>query len=268
MNINKNKINLKLIYKYLKNLFIVVDSPEILNNYLNICYEEEKEINNFFNGIFSYLQREYDTIFINTKNIKNNSEIKDSELIKSLCIQFLDLIFSGKNIKKINENKLKKNNKKLFFKSQKNLGSFINPTIPNRLTSSFISNSSNNNIIITEKNKMRTDFFKRRPVHFLSGLAKRHFRVAFDLKPDAFRHFLHGCVKAAFRAFEHYDENLGKAQFLLAREIRFPHALRSLKLFREQFLPQASPDFFHRQTDSHRPHLKKTALRPSFYAFS
>ena len=154
----KNKIpNLKLLYKYLKNLFIIIDSPKIYKNFINFCLEREDKTNIFFNDIFIYLQKEFVKNFNsipNNNNIKILSLLKYSEIIKSLCIQFLDLIFSEKNIKEIkeHENKLKKRSSKQLFKSDNNIGSFHSQSSPYSFTGSFINNSNNNNMNNNDKN--------------------------------------------------------------------------------------------------------------------
>ena len=164
INIKKNKlINVKLLYKYLKNLFVVIDSPKIYKNFINYCLAREAQINSFFNEIFFCFEREFyknSNIFQNnSNNAKILSELKYSELIKSLCIQFLDIIFSKKNIKAIDEkeNKLNKRSSKQLLKSQKNLGSFTFQTLPYSFTGegSFISHTNTNNIIINSDNNLK-----------------------------------------------------------------------------------------------------------------
>ena len=148
LDINTHKpISLKLMYKYLKNLFISIGEPNIYKNFLNIFSQNIEKVNLFFNDLFSYLMKEYNIINKGNKINKEIkiSELKYSELIKSLCIQFLDEIFLEKNIKEINEQKSNKSSKKLFNKSQLRLGSFIT-TLPNLTKGSFIGYSRNNTV--------------------------------------------------------------------------------------------------------------------------
>ena len=151
-NIQNKLINIKLLYKYLKNIFIAIDSPIIQDNFIYLCLNNEKKINSFFNEIFSNMEREYDiNIFINNKK----TDLIYPELIKSLCIQILDQIFFEKNVKEIKEQNFNKNNRKISHNSQKNLEKYNMQNIPNKPRNSFISISCNNNIIIN--NDMNTN---------------------------------------------------------------------------------------------------------------
>ena len=118
--INKKINNLKLIYKYLKNLFVILDSPNIFENFLSLCLKQEKEFNYFFNDLFIYLSQECDlNLDINIiKSNKIEKGIKLVELIKSLCIQFLDVIFTEKNLNEFKEKNFNKSDNKILYKSQ------------------------------------------------------------------------------------------------------------------------------------------------------
>ena len=125
--INNKKNDLKLIYKYLKNLFVVLDSPNIFENFLAVCLKQEKEFNFFFNDLFIYLSQQCD-INLDINNVKSNKieqSIKLIELIKSLCIQFLDAIFTEKNLNEFKEQNFNISDNKIFSKSQINDKAFI-----------------------------------------------------------------------------------------------------------------------------------------------
>ena len=154
LNIIKQKeINLILLYKYLKNLFISIDSPKFINNFLYFYLGKEAKIKSFFNEIIIDLQRKYNKNII-FDNIKE-TDLKYIELIKSICIQFIDQISYEKNVKEIKEyeEKINKSNRKSVHKSQKNLGSFHKQNMPPEIKGSFIIESKKNSFIINnEKN--------------------------------------------------------------------------------------------------------------------
>ena len=145
-NYNKNNstnkiLNLKLLYKYLKNIFIAIDSPIIHDNFIYLCLNNEKKINSFFNEIFSNVQREYDKdMFM----IQKKSDLIYPELIKSLCIQLLDQIFFEKNVKEMKDLNFNKSNKNAGHNSQKSLEKYNIQKLTSEPRSSFISISSNN----------------------------------------------------------------------------------------------------------------------------
>ena len=102
-----NKINnIKLIYKYLKNLFIIIDLVKDI--FIDYCIGKKSLFKEFFNGLNFFLIQEFD-INVNKYKINfdntNEKEIKKiqegyySELIKSLCIILLDEIFVKKKKK-------------------------------------------------------------------------------------------------------------------------------------------------------------------------
>ena len=113
---------LKLVYKYLKNLYLSLEidikTSDIL---MEFCAEKDENINGFFNELFKYISNNYDIsipmddIDNNTNNIQDNNineNLKICELIKSLCIRFIDEINYNKNSKNItNELREKKHSK-------------------------------------------------------------------------------------------------------------------------------------------------------------
>ena len=155
-NIEKEKEeinNLIMLYKYLKNLYLCLENDNKMYNILVKFWENEENMNDFFNKEFEYLSNKYeinkmkytinsdsinddddnDNIYENeedtnniqiieeSNNINNiNSSVKEEakqklivvELIKALCIRFLDDINYENNSKMIiNELKEKKNTK-------------------------------------------------------------------------------------------------------------------------------------------------------------
>jgi hypothetical protein len=120
--INKKINDLKLIYKYLKNLFVILDSQNIFENFLALCLKQEKEFSFFFNDLFIYLSQQCD-LNLDINNIKSNKieqSMKLVELIKSLCIQFLDEIFTEKNLNEFKDQKFNKSDTIILSKSQIN----------------------------------------------------------------------------------------------------------------------------------------------------
>ena len=104
-----NKINsIKLIYKYLKNLFIIVDLESVKNIFTDFCIRKKGVFKEFFNGLNFFLIQEFDItvnkykINFNNKSQKKIKKIQEgyySDLIKSLCIILLDEIFVQKSKK-------------------------------------------------------------------------------------------------------------------------------------------------------------------------
>ena len=88
---------------------------------MEFCAEKDENINGFFNELFKYISNNYDIsipmddIDNNTNNIQDNNineNLKICELIKSLCIRFIDEINYNKNSKNItNELREKKHSK-------------------------------------------------------------------------------------------------------------------------------------------------------------
>jgi len=138
--------NLKLTYKYMKNLYLCLGiDKQAYDIFVKFCLENGEKSNNFFNEEFKILTEKYeinkfkyqiknskryesgdyidriDDSEYSEKSDENNNiiinkekeeELKIAELIKSLCIRFLDEINYDNNFKIINsELKDKKNNK-------------------------------------------------------------------------------------------------------------------------------------------------------------
>ena len=114
---SKDKIELQnldyliLIYKHLKNLYIGINT--VKNKFIELCYNKQDSIYEFFNQLFYTLCQIYpiedeEQALKFNESEKNNKEIILSELIKCLCIRFLDDLFFEENIKKIKEEEAKK----------------------------------------------------------------------------------------------------------------------------------------------------------------
>ena len=121
-DININEY-LKLMYKYLKNLYIIFDSKETIE-YFNSLFKQRQQIFlEFFNELFQIMNENYDI-----KLYKNISEFPTelqqqyilSELIKSLCILFLEQIFYDDYLKELEEMSNLKPNKRSGSIIQKN----------------------------------------------------------------------------------------------------------------------------------------------------
>ena len=156
-NNNKNIFDMnsiskiKIIYKYFTNLFITIDSAENTKmNFLQFCSDKKPDLKEFFNGLIFFLIQEFDANinFFQIPNINEKISIKMksgyySEMIKCLCISFLDQIFTVKKIvgrksTSFIQNYIKKPVKKTFTsissfiysdnsiknKNQSNIGSF------------------------------------------------------------------------------------------------------------------------------------------------
>ena len=128
--------NIKLIYKYLKNLFIALDSTETKNNFISFCSEKIEGFIEFFNGLVFFLSQDIDPI-LNLYNCKNDNENEInkinkkyySEMIKCLCISFLDIIILEKK------------------------------TVEKKKSNSFIENYFSKNWTFVSKNKFNFPFF-------------------------------------------------------------------------------------------------------------
>ena len=142
---NEDKIkelkNLKLSYKYIKNLYLCLEiDNKAYDILIKLCLQHEENMNDFFNEEFKYLSRIYEITLDNDDNednnnnkINTNTDIKNKliivELIKALCIRFLDEINYENNYKIIeNEKKEKKNLKENNYNSsfRKTMKSSIN----------------------------------------------------------------------------------------------------------------------------------------------
>ena len=144
--------NLKLTYKYMKNLYLCLGLDKQTNDiFIKFCLENGEKANNFFNEEFKYLTETYeiskfkyqinnlekyeggdyidrnndDSIECSEKSDESNviiskekeDELRIAELIKSLCIRFLDEINYDNNFKIIS-NELKE---KKYFKDNNSL---------------------------------------------------------------------------------------------------------------------------------------------------
>ena len=111
-DIIENNLNiLILLYKYLKNLYIAIN--DIKKKFVEICEDRINTINTFFNDLFYTLCQIYpieeDKQFLKYESSeKGKKEIILSELIKCLCIRFLDDLFFDGNLKLIKDEELKK----------------------------------------------------------------------------------------------------------------------------------------------------------------
>ena len=163
--INKKINDLKLIYKYLKNLFVVLDSPNIFENFLALCLKQEKEFSFFFNDLFIYLSQQCD-LNLDINNIKSNKieqSMKLVELIKSLCIQFLDEIFTEKNLNEFKDQKFNKSDTIILSKSQINDKTLIYQNESTNKNERFINNNNlrvNNEINNTSIKKFEIEEIK------------------------------------------------------------------------------------------------------------
>ena len=100
-NLNVDKIiNIKLVYKYLKNLFVSINSNSLNNKFKIFCSEKKSLFSEFFNGLIIFLSQDFDPIITQFQNYKINNKTTGrifkgyySEIIKSLCILFLDKIY-------------------------------------------------------------------------------------------------------------------------------------------------------------------------------
>ena len=138
--------SLILMYKYLRNLYLSLKKKnDTYNIFINFCLESDENMIDFFNEEFNYLSYHYEIRKINSNlknenaNISENDEDSDSsnsfnlaapakthkkveeknteinlknlkyvELIKSLCIRFLDDITYDENLKNLKDELSKK----------------------------------------------------------------------------------------------------------------------------------------------------------------
>ena len=111
-DICENNLNiLILIYKYLKNLYIAINDTK--KKFIEICEDRINTINSFFNDLFYTLCEIYpieeDKQFLKYESSEQGKkEIILAELIKCLCIRFLDDLFFDENLKLIKDEELKK----------------------------------------------------------------------------------------------------------------------------------------------------------------
>ena len=112
---DKNKLQnldyLILICKHLKNLYIGINT--VKKKFIEICSNKLDLICEFFNQLFFTLCQIYpiedeEQIYKFNESEKNKKEITIAEIIKCLCIRFLDDLFFEENIKKIKEEEIKK----------------------------------------------------------------------------------------------------------------------------------------------------------------
>jgi len=136
----KEKNNLLLMYKYLKNLYLSLKRNDTFQNFLIFCNEDDENLINFLNEEFNYLLIEYDIRKFNSEINENNAflidiytnddsdslngsfndkinvhnekveysetyilKLKYSELIKALCIRILDDVIFDDNIKSLKD---------------------------------------------------------------------------------------------------------------------------------------------------------------------
>ena len=112
INEEKTNINLlKILYKYLKNLYIGI--KDVKKKFVELCSDRIDIISDFFNDLYNSLcqiyniqKEEYDNLTPHEKN----EEIIIVELIKSLCIRFLDDLNFEENLKIIEEETKKQKN--------------------------------------------------------------------------------------------------------------------------------------------------------------
>ena len=100
-----------LIYKYLKNLYIGINT--IKKKFIELCSNKQDAICEFLNQLFYILSKIYPIedeaqVLKFNESEQNRKEITLAELIKCLCIRFLDDLFFEENIKKIKEEEAKK----------------------------------------------------------------------------------------------------------------------------------------------------------------
>ena len=100
-----------LIYKHLKNLYIGISNNK--KKFIELCTNRQNQICDFFNQLFSNLSEVYpiedEEQVLNYNDSENSKrEITTAELIKCLCIRFLDDLFFDENIKTIKEEEAKK----------------------------------------------------------------------------------------------------------------------------------------------------------------
>ena len=158
----KNINSIKLLYKYLKNLYIGING--VKKQFIELCNDRKSKICDFFNDLFNDLCRIYPIQNINQISNFSSLEIINAELIKSLCIRFLDDLFFEENIKILEEEKKKQKiddnsqdeyeNKKGSLKNSFNsCKTTVRPNLNNiRLKSSLKKTDSSGNLINSSLN--------------------------------------------------------------------------------------------------------------------
>jgi len=115
LNDKSNELNnldyLILIYKHLKNLYIGISN--VKKKFIELCTSRQSLICDFFNQLYNNLCEIYpieadEQVLNYNESEKNKKEITTAELIKCLCIRFLDDMFFEENIKTIKEEESKK----------------------------------------------------------------------------------------------------------------------------------------------------------------
>ena len=112
---NENNLDiLILLYKYLKNLYIGINN--IKKKFIQLFSERKDNISKYLNKLFNTLCIIYpiedDSQFLKFASSElDKKEILVSELIKCLCIRFLDDFFFEDNLKVIKEEESKKQDK-------------------------------------------------------------------------------------------------------------------------------------------------------------
>ena len=110
-NNSENNLDiLILIYKYLKNLYISIN--DIKKKYVEVCQDKIFSICEFFNELYNSLCEIYpieeDQQYLKFESSeKDKKEIIYAELIKCLCIRFLDDLFFEENLKLIKDQETK-----------------------------------------------------------------------------------------------------------------------------------------------------------------
>ena len=125
-NINNKRKNidlLKLIYKYLKNLYIAIN--DIKKKFIESSTEIKDNFCEFLNDLFNklciiyHIQKDEENTVSLSANIEKE-EIIIAELIKSICIRFLDDLFFEDNIKLLNEESKKQKDEDNFQEENEN----------------------------------------------------------------------------------------------------------------------------------------------------
>ena len=112
---NENNLDtLILLYKYLKNLYIGINN--VKKKFMQLFSERKNNISEYLNKLFNDLCKIYpiedDSQFLKfASSEQDKKEILVSELIKCLCIRFLDDFFFEENLKVIKEEESKKHDK-------------------------------------------------------------------------------------------------------------------------------------------------------------
>ena len=111
MNDLENLDYLILIYKHLKNLYIGINT--VKKKFIELCSNKQDSICEYLNQLFHTLCKIYpiedeEQALKFNESEKSKKEIILAELIKCLCIRFLDDLFFEENIKKIKEEEAKR----------------------------------------------------------------------------------------------------------------------------------------------------------------